>query len=250
MSRPGDDMPERMRAGGTELERRLLSAGAHEEPSEELSSRMAAAIGVSTAALGTAAIAKATSAVAGKTMALKGGASVLWPWLSFGAIAVVAVGTIIGTRMVATGTTDESQPALTVPPPVASLPPTVEPVSGMIEIAPRGAIEPPNPSTAMANRTRTMAVAGDLRDQIAMMDVARGALAVGNGPRAMEVLRRYQEKYPAGSFRPEATALKIEALSKLGRKAEARALAERFVSENKGTPLAERVARIAGLARP
>ncbi|HTU63581.1 MAG TPA: hypothetical protein VMF89_34195, partial [Polyangiales bacterium] len=62
--------------------------------------------------------------------------------------------------------------------------------------------------------------------------------------RALEQLRQYQSKYAVGSFGPEAKALRIEALTKLGRTAEARSLAERFVAEHRGTPLADRVSRI------
>jgi hypothetical protein len=42
----------------------------------------------------------------------------------------------------------------------------------------------------------------------------------------------------------------VEALVKLGRAAEARALAERFVAEHRGTLLARRVADVAGLTVP
>ena len=87
-----------------------------------------------------------------------------------------------------------------------------------------------------------------MQDQIALVDAARAAVSSGAGGRALEILRLYQEKYPGGSFRPEAAALKIEALARLGRTAEARALAERFVAEHAGSPLAKRVARVTGLA--
>jgi outer membrane protein assembly factor BamD (BamD/ComL family) len=86
-----------------------------------------------------------------------------------------------------------------------------------------------------------------LSEQIALIDSARAAVASGAGERALGLLRQYRDKYPAGSFRPEAFALQVEALVKAGRNAEARALAERFVAEHAGTPLAKRVARIAGL---
>jgi outer membrane protein assembly factor BamD (BamD/ComL family) len=93
-------------------------------------------------------------------------------------------------------------------------------------------------------------VDNNLREQIAMVDSARDAIAANAGQRALKILRRYQDKYPAGSFRPEVAALKIEALVKLGRSAEARALAERFISEYGEGPLADRVARIAGITQP
>ena len=82
------------------------------------------------------------------------------------------------------------------------------------------------------------------------MDAARAAVSEHADRRALEILRRYQEKYPVGLFRPEATALKVEALIHLGRTSEARALAERFVAGHRGTLLAARVAEIAGLPKP
>jgi outer membrane protein assembly factor BamD (BamD/ComL family) len=63
----------------------------------------------------------------------------------------------------------------------------------------------------------------------------------GKHERALSALERYLTKYPAGSFRPEATALKIESLAKLGRSTESRAMADRFVAEHQGSPLAKRV---------
>jgi outer membrane protein assembly factor BamD (BamD/ComL family) len=82
------------------------------------------------------------------------------------------------------------------------------------------------------------------------VDAARAALASGTADHALERLRRYRDKYPAGIFRPEAAALKIEALVKLGRSTEARSLAERFLVEQGDTPLADRVAHLTGLAHP
>jgi outer membrane protein assembly factor BamD (BamD/ComL family) len=93
-------------------------------------------------------------------------------------------------------------------------------------------------------------MAAELRDQIAFIDTARSDLAAGADRHALDTLRRYQERYPTGSFRPEATALRVEALVKLGRQEEARALAERFVAEHRGSLLAKRVSELAGLPRP
>jgi len=75
-------------------------------------------------------------------------------------------------------------------------------------------------------------------------------VSAGAGERALQVLRQYESTYGAGSFRPEARALKVEALVAVGRRAEARALAERFVVDYRGSALAERVARIVGLSQP
>ena len=75
-------------------------------------------------------------------------------------------------------------------------------------------------------------------------------MSAGDHRRALKILRHYADRYPAGSFRPEASALKIEALMKLGREREARALAERFVTEQRGSLMARRVAEVAGLTPP
>ena len=108
----------------------------------------------------------------------------------------------------------------------------------------------PEPAPALpapAHHPHVTAAAGDLRDEIAFLDGARAALSAGDGRRALELVRRYQEKFPRASFRPEATAIKIEALVKLDRQADARALAVRFVTENRGSLLAKRVAALVGL---
>jgi hypothetical protein len=42
----------------------------------------------------------------------------------------------------------------------------------------------------------------------------------------------------------------VEVLVKLGRTAEARSLAERFVAQHRGSLLARRVAQVAGLSQP
>ena len=110
-------------------------------------------------------------------------------------------------------------------------------------------IEPSAGMSVRALSGRVAPVTGELQDQIALVDAARVAIVSGTSARALEILRRYQDKYPRGSFRPEATALKVEALAKLGRSVEARALAERFVAEHRGTVLASRVARLAGLGK-
>ena len=68
----------------------------------------------------------------------------------------------------------------------------------------------------------------------------------GSSERALVLLRRYDASYPGGAFRPEALALRIEALDQDGRRAEARALAREFLARYPQSPVADRVARVAG----
>jgi hypothetical protein len=135
---------------------------------------------------------------------------------------------------------------VTAPPPTLA-PPAPAPPS------PAAAIEaaPTSPAPATPGRAaRVPTPSADLGAEIAFLDSARAAVSAGAGRRALDILRGYQSRYPSGSFRPEATAIKIEALAKLGRNAEARALATQFVAEHRGSLLAARVAELVGLAAP
>jgi TolA-binding protein len=85
----------------------------------------------------------------------------------------------------------------------------------------------------------------DLRGEIALIDAARDAVRGGAPERALILLRRYVTAYPTGTFRPEAAALRIEALVEKGQTTEARALARDFVAKHPDSPLVERVARLA-----
>ncbi|HXU06098.1 MAG TPA: hypothetical protein VN903_34325, partial [Polyangia bacterium] len=88
------------------------------------------------------------------------------------------------------------------------------------------------------------APAGDIRDQIALLDAARTAVRAGSSERALVLLHRYDASYPGGAFRPEALALRIEALNQDGRQAEAQALAREFLARYPHSPVADRVARV------
>jgi hypothetical protein len=86
---------------------------------------------------------------------------------------------------------------------------------------------------------------GDLRAEIALIDATRNAVNAHADDRALALIHRYQATYPTGTFRPEAALLRIEAIADLGRTAEARTLARRFIVAHPDNPLAERVARLA-----
>lgn len=247
MSRSQTDLPERLLNGGaTDFERRILAAGARKGPSPEMLAHMAQKIGVSATAASVAVAAKelATGAAAAKATAGAGaGTTALLPWLSLGALAIAVTGAVVGTQVWKSSSAAIPQAPAGVTAPRAAAP----------------SVNPPSPSTAvmaapqgddsLSNRKSTPSVS-DLRDQIAVIDLARSAVNAGDGRRALDIVRRYQDRFPMGQFNPEAAALKIEALVRLDRVAEARVLAERFLAQNSGTMLAERVKALAGLARP
>jgi hypothetical protein len=230
----------------------LLNAAARQEPSPELSARMAAAIGV-------VAPAPAPSPEVPPGMAETGalapkaaiGTSTLWPWVS-GFVIVAVAGAIVVLRPSGdSAPSTRRAPAVVTARSAAPSPPAktdeAKGPASVPAVAYSGKVAP----NAGASRVRSggaNATSSAISEQIALVDAASAAVSAGAGERALAVLREYQSKYPAGSFRPEVGALRIEALILVGRREEARSLAERFVTQYKG-PLAERVARVAGLPR-
>jgi len=243
---PGNDstLPDRLRDGsGTALEQRVLNAASREQPSRELFERMALGIGVSPAPLPPIeSVGPNLGTVAPKAVA---GSRTLLPWLSVGAVVAVA-GTLIATHSSPTTPSSVKPSASAARPSAAAALPAV--ASALAEQPPAPQAPSSTASTPSAPRGRASSPVADIQDQITLVDAARTALSNGASNRALELLRQYQTKYAAGSFRPEAAALKIEALAKLGRTREARTLAERFISEHRGSPLADRVARVTGAA--
>ena len=251
MSRASTDLPDRLIAGdATDFERRVLDSALEKRPSAAASARMARALGVTVTSLGTAATAKALAAGATSKATSAGAATMVstaLPWLAVGVLGVVSGGAVVGVRA-----RYAAAPAAASPVPAPVIAPLVapDPVAGALDPASSGTRDsnlPASPGRTI-RRNAVVATSGDLRDEIALLDSARAALSGGDGRRALEIVRRYEGRYASGTFRPEAGAIKIEALLKLGRDAEARDLARRFVAEHHGTLLAERVAELIALA--
>ncbi len=252
--------PKRLRlTASSPLERRALEATAQEQPSPDERDRMARALGVSAAAIGAAsgaAVAKTTVLASKAATGASVGATATLPWITAGVISLALVGTIVGTQAWKTPVRSSRSPApaatASAPKPAAAVEPAAAAPLAMTEpAAPTPALlRPELAATTSGRRARTASMPLDLREQNALVDAARDAVSLRAANRALAVLRRYQDKYPGGIFRPEAAALKIEALAQLGRDAEVRVLANRFVAEYGDGPLTERVRHVAGLAQP
>lgn len=249
MNRSPDDLPERLLAGGeaTDFERSVLERVLQKRPSSAASTRMAKALGMTAGAVVTATVEGTARAVpkaaveAGASKATAAAGATAWPWVTVSVVGLALAG-LAGARA-----WRASPPPTSVAPQSSPVAPT--PATVTTDLA-RSTPETPEPTpapAAAAHHPHVGAASGDLRDEITFLDGARAALSAGDGRRALELVRRYQEKYPSASFRPEATAIRIEALLKVDREAEARALAVRFVSENRESLLAKRVAALVGL---
>ena len=250
--------PKRLRlVANSALQRRVLDETAHEEPSPELRNRMAQALGVSTAAVASsAALAKTAAAAAEASAKVAVGASAsttpVLPWITVGALGLALAGAIVGTRAWKTSPSAQPSPAVNASAPESEAAP-VAPAPSLAAQPASSALAPPQPesSTLSAGRRPHLAALPiDVRDQTSLVDAAREAVSSGAADRALALLRQYQDRYPGGVFRPEAAALKIEALARLGRGTEVRSLADRFVAQYGNGPLTDRVRHVADLAQP
>src|SRR3954467_5097463 len=114
MSKQETDLPERLRReGATDLERRFLEAAGREQPSLDLSERMAQAIGISMSAPGLTAPDGAKTGSAAVNAANT--SSSLVPWVSG---ALVAVGIAVGAFM---AMPPSAKPSVASPTPSASV---------------------------------------------------------------------------------------------------------------------------------
>jgi hypothetical protein len=89
---------------------------------------------------------------------------------------------------------------------------------------------------------------GELRAEIDLIDRARAALQAGDTSEALDLLGRHAVRFPDGALAPEETALRVEALMRGSRTAEARAYARRFIAANPASPLSERMRRLVNAA--
>ncbi|HEX3904925.1 MAG TPA: hypothetical protein VH853_18975 [Polyangia bacterium] len=260
MNRSDSGIPSQLRVvGATDLERRLLEAGARELPSVELTRKMQQALGLS---IGAAAVtaANATAAAAAKSSGLGAGAGATtpafaWPAISVGVIALAVTGAVVGVRSTANHHAADKPPAAIVaqaparaiaPPPAAGIAPSpvLAPATIAADVAPAAGLGRRMARASARHHAAIATTSSDLRAEIALVDAARTSVAGGADDRALALVNRYQTNYPRGTFRPEVTALRIEALDHLGRGAQARALAQKFVAAHPDSPLVERVARL------
>jgi TolA-binding protein len=249
MSKTSTEPPARLRdADATELERRLLTAASREQPSRALSERVAGALGI--AMPSAEALAEASKAGAPTAPNAAAASGSLAPWAS-GALLVAVVGGFLATRPSAPPSWPSAAVAAPSGTPSLVALPVPAPAPSAAEVAPKVAEAARSvPASPVGQRGRSRGVPGDVAEQIALIDAARGALAAGGAERALTTLREYQTRYPKGSFQPEAAAIRIEALVELGRTDEARSAVKRFLVTYGPSPLADRVARLAGLERP
>jgi hypothetical protein len=99
--------------------------------------------------------------------------------------------------------------------------------------------EPSPPSTPSARSFDPAALdTAALREEVAALGLAKAALNRGAPAVALDAVRAYRARYPAGRLRPEAAYIEMEAEHALGNRERATDLAKQLASG--GTPNAER----------
>jgi len=210
--------------GATDFERRWLSAARAEEPPPEVVNRIERALGVGAGA--------AAPPASPAPAAAKGGLSAL----RIAGLSALGVGGAVGLVLLLARPTPAPETDRPVPVVESAPASTAQPIA-----AP--AIAPPS-DVPTTEEKRTSSGPGALRDEIALIDGARAALAAGSPSQALSLLERYRTRHPHGMLLPEALAMRIEAIDRGGEHARARALARAFLADYPQSPLAQRVAHI------
>jgi hypothetical protein len=197
-------------------------------------------------------------------LGLAGGAGLASTSTAFAGLKMLGAG-VLAVGVVASGAwlmTREDPPApvhaggsVMAPPPVA---PSVSDVAPAIEsartpdVAPRSdapRIVPksaPRAPAAPAASTSS-AAPSRLAEEARSLEVARRALEGHQARPALAALDRYERDFPRGELRPEATALRVEALAASGEESSAQALGRQFLSRYPGHPAVPRVRRAMGV---
>jgi hypothetical protein len=110
------------------------------------------------------------------------------------------------------------------PTPIAIPTPTPTPTPTPIPTPMPTPIATPTPSAKTPPPTTALA------DELVVIRSIDEALAVGAPARALALLDEHDRRFPSGMLREEADAERVRALCDAGRRAEARALAARFVA--------------------
>lgn len=127
------------------------------------------------------------------------------------------------------------------PPPAETVPETaVEP-----EPAAEEAAVAPKPIVVTKALPIASAKAVDpLREELALVEGARRALAAGDSPRALRHVDDHARRFPSGALAVERDVLRIDALVAAGRRDEATTRARDFLAQHPGSAQARRIAKM------
>ncbi len=232
----------------TELEMAILRAGCDVPSDAGRQARVMAAVGVGTAvALGT----KSTWAmVAGWKKAVLGGAiacSSVGGVYAYSALVSPDVASIeLTSRGGAPAPAVAEEPDVDVIVDQAVLPSEAE--VEVVEVHESASVvePPPKRRNVAPKKARSAAPehsAETLQEEVEALDGARSSLRTGDSSGALRGLAEYSKRFPKGSLRLEAEALRIEALAASGNHVEASRRAKRILERSPNSVLAPRLRR-------
>ena len=222
------------------LERDLLRSGIEDAPPPGAHERAAAALGIAVpVVVGTT----TPASIAPGAQAGVAGSAVVVKVVAIAALALT-IGAFVAIRLVplrseparvmpsATATTTATAVS---PDPVASVVPSVEPA--------------PSEVASVPAKVTTGRPAASLGDEISVLDHARAALRDGDPGTALRLVDAHDARFHGDTFALESSVLRIDALDALGRRAEALALADRFLAAHPNTPMSQHVRSVADRIR-
>jgi len=222
----------------------LLRAARAEAPSAAALERALAGAAAGAAALGTTAAAAAAGAPS--TAAAAGGAGAAGSALSLAALAKPLLGGFLAGAAFCAGVAVVSPPPSPLVAPTAASAPVGAPAALAASVparAParstldsRGEALPASPASPVPPAASSPEDAA-LQAEVSLVDRVRRSLDAGDPEAALVLLDRHAREHGAsGRLAPEARALRLEALTRLGRKGEARAVAREILARDRGTP--------------
>ncbi len=132
-----------------------------------------------------------------------------------------------------------STPSAPTTPSEQATPPSPE---GMhVEDLPTARVEEPKPKAAAPVPIRRGGSELELDGEVALIDSARAALAAKRPEAALARVDAYHRRFRSGHLTEEADALEIQALAAMGRRDEAKAKGQRFLSSYPGSAYERRV---------
>lgn len=129
---------------------------------------------------------------------------------------------------------------------VFSGPPSSAPGAPIVESVPTETFRVEDLPRAAARVAVPSASAADpFEQELALVELARAALAGGRGRECLDVAAQYRNRFASkGQFNEEIEVMRIEALAMTGERAPARAQAARFLEQHGETPYADRLGRV------
>jgi hypothetical protein len=199
--------------GATDFERQLLRAVVSERPSAVLRSRMQRGLGLVGPLAWASSVKAMVATAAGKLL----GGTLLSGLVVIGGVAVLSsspsesrprAAPIENVSVERVSIEHVAEPAPVVAAPPAAAPAAAEPAP--LEVAPAPLEAAPAVASAEDDDSR-------LREEIALLDAARGSLQRGDRSAAAASLRTYRERFPDGILRREANVLRRRAEQKRSR---------------------------------